>query len=61
MKKYNYEAINYEVMTDTKRQYESLNQLKAAINHSISNQYMVAQEDDISQPMAVIHFTCFRY
>ena len=57
MKKYNYEAINYEVMTDTKRQYESLNQLKAAINHSISNQYMVAQEDDISQPMAEISNT----
>ena len=54
---YNYRAINYEVMTDTKRQYESLDQLRAAINHSISNQYMVAQEDDISQPVPEISNT----
>ena len=39
-------------MTDTMRQYESLNQLKAAINYSIASQYMVAQEDDISQSVA---------
>ena len=49
---FSYLDINYEVMTDTKRQYERLDQLRAAINHSISNQYMVAQEDDISQPVA---------
>ena len=45
----NYGQINYEVMTDTKRQYESHPELKDAIKHSISRQFMVSQEDDISQ------------
>lgn len=43
--------INYEVMTDTKRQYESLPELQDAVAYSIKHQYMVAQEEDISQPL----------
>lgn len=54
---YNYRAINYEVMTDTKRQCESLDQLRAAINHSINNQFMVAHGTDISQPVPEISNT----
>ena len=54
---FSYIDINYEVMTDTKRQYESLEQLRAAINHSISNQYMVAHGTDISQPVPEISNT----
>lgn len=53
----NYREINCRVMTDTMRQCESLAQLRAAIIYSIANQYMVAQEDDISQPVADISNT----
>ena len=54
---YNYRAINYQVMTDTKRQYESLDPLRAAIKYSISNQYMVNHGTDISQPVPEISNT----
>lgn len=43
----NYRQINYEVMTDTKRQYESIPELKDAIRYSIANQFMVLHEDHI--------------
>ena len=47
----NYGKINYEVMTDTKMQYESVEELKEAVKSSIERQYMVAQEDNIDQPI----------
>lgn len=46
----NYHKINYEVMTDTKKQYESVAELKEAVKNSIERQFMVAQEEDIDQP-----------
>ena len=46
----NYKKINYEVMTDTKKQYESVAALKDAVKSSIERQYMVAQEENIDQP-----------
>ena len=46
-----YRKINYEVMTDTKKKYESVEELKEAVNSSIERQYMVAQEDNIEQPI----------
>jgi len=39
-------------MTDTKHMYESLPELQEAVKNSISRQYMVVQEEDISQPVA---------
>ena len=45
----NYKQINYEVMTDTQRQCESIPELKEAIHHSIFQQFMVSHEDNISQ------------
>ncbi len=47
----NYRQINREVMLDTQRMYQSLPELQEAIRSSISRQYMVAHEDDISQPV----------
>ncbi len=47
----NYGKINYEVMTDTKKQYESVAELREAVKSSIERQYMVAQEDNIDQPI----------
>ena len=46
-----YRNINRQVMTDTKRQYESIEALKEAINNSIRHQYMVTQEENIDQPI----------
>ena len=48
---WNYGKINYEAMTDTKKQYESVAELKEAVKSSIERQYMVAQEDNIDQPI----------
>lgn len=47
---WNYRKINYEVMTDTKKQYESVAVLKEAVKSSIERQYMVSQEENIDQP-----------
>ena len=47
----NYRQINYQVMTDTKYCYESMPELISAVNHSISGQFMVAEEDNIDQPI----------
>lgn len=47
---WNYEMINHDVMTDTKKQYESVAELKEAVKSSIEQQYMVAQEENIDQP-----------
>ena len=43
-----YRRINHEVMTDTKRMYETLPELKDAICFSINNQFIINQEDDIT-------------
>lgn len=40
-----YSNINYNVMLDTQRQYETVPELVSAVKNSISRQYMVAQED----------------
>ena len=47
-----YRKINREVMTDTKRMYESLPELQAAVRFSIRHQFMVAQEEVIDLPAA---------
>lgn len=57
----NYRKINYEVMTDTKKQYESVAELKEAVKNSIERQFMVAQEDNIDQPAVEnnqTHYVC---
>ena len=41
----NYQKINRDVMTDTKRQYETQTALKEAIAFSVRHQYMVKHED----------------
>jgi uncharacterized protein (TIGR02452 family) len=41
----NYRRINYEVMLDTKHQYETVPELVNAVEKSKASQYMVAQED----------------
>lgn len=43
---------NFEVMTDTKMQYESNPELIVAVKSSIERQYMVTQEENIDQPVA---------
>ena len=48
---YIYKQINYEVMADTVRRCESIPELKEAIEHSIANQFMIAEEDNIDQPV----------
>ncbi|MCF0174788.1 MAG: TIGR02452 family protein [Bacteroidales bacterium] len=45
----NYRELNYEVMSDTLKQCESLPELKKAIQSSVSRQFMVSHEDDISR------------
>lgn len=47
---WDYRRINNEVMNDTKKQYESVAELKEAVKSSIEQQYMVAQEENIDQP-----------
>ena len=41
---------NYEIMTDTKKQYESNPVLVEAVKISIQRQYVVLHDEDISQP-----------
>ena len=40
-----YRRINHEVMLNTQHQYETVPELVATVEDSISRQYMVAQED----------------
>ena len=40
--------INYNVMLDTQRQYETVPELLSAVQNSISRQYMVKQEDAVN-------------
>lgn len=49
-----YRRINYEVMADTKRRYETMPELRSAVENSIARQYMVAEEDCIDQPIPEI-------
>ena len=49
---FNYHKINYEVMLDTKKHYTSNPELQEAVSKSIRQQYMVAEEEDISMPPA---------
>ena len=46
-----YRIINYEVMKDTQNCYETISELKEAVEWSIANQFMVAEEDNIDQPL----------
>ena len=48
----NYRQINYEVMLDTKHQYETDSELQEAVYQSKHSQYIVWQEDNIDQPLA---------
>ena len=57
MNKSEYRRINREVMTDTKLQYETIPELKEAVKNSIELQFMVAQEENIDQPVADSHQT----
>ena len=50
--KYDYRKINYEVMSDTKQQYETNAELKQMVQNAIEGQFMVSQEDNIDQPLA---------
>ena len=52
MNKSDYRKINYEVMTDTKKKYESVDELREAVRYSLQHQYMVAEEENIDQPKA---------
>lgn len=53
----NYRRINYEVMTDTKKQYTENEELREAITQSIDKQYMVAHEEEITLPIIDNHDT----
>ena len=47
----NYRKINYDVMVDTKWCYETIPELRRAVEHSVANQFMVEEEDNIDQPL----------
>lgn len=49
---YNYRQINFEVMSDTEHCYKTMPALINAVQKSASNQYMVAEEDNIDQPIS---------
>lgn len=49
---FSYRKINYDVMIDTKRCYESMPELMEAVEDSIARQFMVAEEECIDQPVA---------
>lgn len=48
---YNYRQINYEVMLDTKHCYETMPELIKAVEESIANQFMIAEGENIDQPI----------
>lgn len=48
-----YREINFEVMSDTQRRYETFPELMRAVEWSIENQYMVAEEENIVLPETV--------
>jgi uncharacterized protein (TIGR02452 family) len=46
----NYRKINYEVMTDTKKQYTEDIELKESVRESIRRQFMVSHEEKVILP-----------
>ena len=46
-----YMKLNFEVMMDTANCCKEMPELKNAIEHSIAEQYMVAEEDKIVLPV----------
>ena len=48
---YNYRQINFEVMSNTEHCYRTKPELISAVENSIANQYMIAEEDNIDQPI----------
>ena len=53
----NYRQINYVVMTDTKRQYETIPELQEAVYHSVHSQFMISHEEDIHKKPTTEHNT----
>lgn len=45
-----YRKLNFEVMSDTQRCYETIPELMSAVEWSIENQFMVREEDNIVLP-----------
>ena len=52
-----YQRINYEVMTDTKKQYTENVELRKSICDSISRQFMVSHDEEIPLPAITKHET----
>ena len=52
MMAYNYRNINFEVMSDTEHCYITNTELVNAVRNSIANQFMVAEEENIDQPIS---------
>jgi uncharacterized protein (TIGR02452 family) len=52
MMAYNYRNINFEVMSDTEHCYITNTELVNAVQNSIANQFMVAEEENIDQPIS---------
>ena len=49
---YNYRQINFDVMSDTEHCCRTIPELISGIEYSIANQYMVAEEVNLDQPLA---------
>lgn len=47
---YDFHSINRQVMIDTKHHYETNPELQKAVSDSISRQFMITHDEDISQP-----------
>lgn len=47
MSEVNYRRINHEVMSDTKKRYESDKLISAMVRQSVAKQYMVSHEETI--------------
>jgi len=50
-KAYDYMQLNYEVMSDTAHCCETITELMDAVKYSTENQFMVAEEENIEQPL----------
>lgn len=57
---HNYRKINFEVMTNTKQKYETLPELKMAVEYSVAHQYMVAHEKNIDHPRIIENNTIYK-
>ena len=47
---YDFHSINRQVMIDTKHHYDTNPELQKAVSDSISRQFMITHDEDISQP-----------